>query len=114
SASLSPHVPPFTLVYARNKVFWVRYTPTRRVLVRIRASWLGGSVVCIIEARRVLNGAKTGRRRESDKMIRLAMMGDLHFFDSDFIQGNEELLIAKKRFFEGYFRKFFEIEVDLH
>lgn len=47
-------------------------------------------------------------------MMRLAIIGDLHFFDNKFVQGNEELLLAKESFYERYLQKFFEIEADLH
>lgn len=47
-------------------------------------------------------------------MMRLALCGDLHFFDNQFVQGNEELLRAKECFYEKYLQKLFEIEADLH
>jgi Icc protein len=47
-------------------------------------------------------------------MMRLAIIGDLHFFDNRFVQGNEELLLAKESFYERYLQKFFEVEADLH
>jgi 3',5'-cyclic AMP phosphodiesterase CpdA len=50
------------------------------------------------------------KAEEMTRMIRIALIGDLHYF----IDGKEELLEANSRFFERYLKKFFEIEADLH
>ncbi|MCS7459857.1 metallophosphoesterase [Paenibacillus doosanensis] len=46
--------------------------------------------------------------------MRLAIIGDLHFFDHQLVQGNEELLLAKERFYENFLEIFFEMEADVH
>ncbi|UUZ92576.1 metallophosphoesterase [Paenibacillus sp. P25] len=43
-------------------------------------------------------------------MLRLALMGDLHYFGEE----NVELQQAKERFYERYLLQFLELEADLH